>query len=877
MGGFIQQSFVKYPRVQLKNYISFCLLALETVDCGGKLFTSTEIRRILQNLFSPQASVHLPVSKLHLYTIRSSELACRELEEVTLATLRTQEFDFRMDEWLEAWRIYCMLGKGTQKMESVLNKSQNQVNIKAVNALRHGPRSHSQTPRQPPTQEIQDEYFRPERRDYKPPHAFIYYRREDSYDHIFSLFLKSCEFIRRHCKVLAASKLVLHFIVKTIANRRSLIASISVTNLVNIVGIHSIALLGLATHCCFLLKQASTFLVPHTYNHIAQVFDDLNFQNSGDKWLFRACMEDATVQKCPKSNLPQLTNDILELLQLILDVLLGRCNKHFYVLRYAIRSEYCLQNGEAKHCLILVLTLFGNLASSSFWSDQQLHDYQREISAALMQLPNLTTLQSLKQARNIFLSSDNLSGSFLALSQLLDRGGHLLRFTVVQKQKMFPKLELAQFVLRQLPQRPMMSIHQQLQQATPVNHPPPPSPSATSSQSPIKFLQGEPQLSETESSTNLGVLQKLFPEPQSLPSPQQVESVSDPHQMFSQAVQASFDWRQMPVAQAHPLTAQFSALDSSYEMQATVGWSPWQQEHLVSEPQTPQTLRSMSYPEPEGEEQDEQESEIVPNIDDEDIWEAFASKVTVGESQQVGELQTTDPTFTGGGNIRDHSMIDENLCRFCGVPLIQPKVAQHPVENWEDDMLESEEVEGEGELAGPMPVDTSVETYQAHVESEHHKTQERLYTEFSQEVNDWQYSEKKRELKTILDECKEFDEAMIERDLDLVLTDIKNELERNEKRIEEIRRSCDWASGLLEVQTTMVSRMKLLIDQGRQEQKKTEQLAIKKELVEEAPENLLQEDTYDAPEEIEQAGPPNMEGEKTRKRMKKKHHKKNRK
>jgi len=319
---------------------------------------------------------------------------------------------------------------------------------------------------------------------------------------------------------------------------------------------------------------------------------------------------------------------------------------------------------------------------------------------------------------------------------------------------------------------------------------------------------------------------------------QKVEPVSDPHQMFSQAVQASFDWRQMPVAQAHPLTAQFSALDSSYEVQATVGWSPWQQEqHVVSEPQTPQTLRSMSYPEPEGEEQDEQESEIVPNIDDEDIWEAFASKVTVGESQQVGELQTTDPTFTGGGNIRDHSMIDENLCRFCGVPLIQPKVAQHPVENWEDDMLESEEVEGEGELAGPTPVDTSVETYQAHVESEHHKTQERLYTEFSQEVNDWQYSEKKRELKTILDECKEFDEAMIERDLDLVLTDIKNELDRNEKRIEEIRRSCDWASGLLEVQTTMVSRMKLLIDQGRREQKKTEQLAIKKELVEEAPEN----------------------------------------
>jgi len=43
---------------------------------------------------------------------------------------------------------------------------------------------------------------------------------------------------------------------------------------------------------------------------------------------------------------------------------------------------------------------------------------------------------------------------------------------------------------------------------------------------------------------------------------------------------------------------------------------------------------------------------------------------------------------------------------------------------------------------------------------------------------------------------------------------------------------------------------------------------------EEGPEDQLQEDTYDAPEEIEQAGPPNMEGEKTRKRMKKIHRKK---
>ena len=335
----------------------------------------------------------------------------------------------------------------------------------------------------------------------------------------------------------------------------------------------------------------------------------------------------------------------------------------------------------------------------------------------------------------------------------------------------------------------------------------------------------------------------------------------------------------MPVAQAHPLTAQFSALGSSHEMQADVGLSPWQEEqHAIIAPEMPQTLRSMSYPEPEGEEQDEQESEIVPNVDDEDIREAFASEVA--EGQQFGESRITEATAIGGGHRSDHSMIDENLCRFCGVPLRQLKAAQSSVDNWEDDLLESEEVEREGKLAGSMPVDTSVETYQDHVESDHHKTQERLYTEFSQEVNDGQYSELKSELKKILADCKAFDETMIERDLDLVLTDIKVELDRNEKRIEEIRRSCEWRSGLWEVQNRMVSQMKSLMDRGRQEQKRTEQRiqqTIKMQLVNEAPDDLLQEDVYDAPEEIEQAGPLNMEGEKTRKRMKKKHHKKTRK
>ena len=922
-GGFLQQSFTNYSPGELNEYVLLCLLALDTVDCGGKLFTSTDIKQSLLNLFSPQAAVHLPVGKPHLDTIRGSELAYEQLEEVAAATLRAH---FKMDPWFEAWRIYCAFGKGTQKMKSVLNKSQRRVTSKAK-ASRPRPTSDSQKPEtlhQPPTQEIQDENSRSEK-GYKPPPAFVYYAPKKNYNHIFFLFLKSCEFIHSG-EVLSASKLVLH-IVKTIANRTSLASTISVTNLVNIACIHSIALLGLATRCYFLLKQPSTILVPHTYKHIAQVFDDLNCQSQGDKWLLPACMEDATVQKCPKSDIPQLIHDILELLQLVLDLLLGRYNKNFHVLRYAIRSEHCLLSGEAKHCLILILTLFGNLGYSRFWSDQRLHDYQGEIFAALVELPNYQTLQSLKQAQNIFSSVSNVSGSFLALSKLLastDRGVHLHRVTVVHKQK---KLELTPF-RQQLPQRPMisMSIHQQL---TLVNPPPPHPPSANPRQLPIKPLQGGSH-SDAEMSTDLRVLQKWYPEApsqsppgsthmqsppgsthvqsppgstpmqsppgstpmqsppgstpmqspgstpmqsppgstpmqsppgsthaqsppgstpmhsppgstpmqspmhlppgstpmqsppgstheQSLPGTHEqsppvstpMQSLPSPHKTFSQAVQSS---HQMPVAHAHPLTAHSSTLGNSHEVQATVGLSPWQQEqHVVSTPEMPQILRSMSYPEPEGEEQDQDE-----NIIDE----------------HFGELQTTEATAVGGGHVHDHSMIDENLCRFCGEPL-------------------------------------TVRTYQDHVESDHHKNQERLYNEFSQEVTDWEYSQMTSELKKILNECKAFDEAMIDSNLDLVLTDIKNVLDVNEKRIEEIKRSCDWRNGLLEVQSKMVKQMESLIDRGKQEQKRTEQ-----QIEQATKEQLLQEDLH---EEIGQAGPVSMEQEKAKQRLKKRQYKKNKK
>jgi len=839
-GGYLQQSYTTYPPRELKTYIDFCLLSLEADSCGSKLFRSVDVTRILQNLFSPQAAVYLPVSKLHMYAIRSSELVNKVLEKEIAAALGTRDADFKMNQWLEMWRISCLLGKGTQRIESVLNERQRLENNKVKSATQA---------------------------TYKPSHTSVYSSREKKYQHVFSLFMKSCALICSDCKVLTASKIVLHFIVKTIANRKSLASSISVGNFVNIVCIHSIALLGLATHCCFLLKQPCTFLVPHTYSHIAQVFDDLNCHTQGDKWLIRACMEDVNIQKCSKSNLPQLTKDILELLQLVLDVLLGRYNRHFYVLRFAIRNLTCLQNGEVKHCLILVLTLFGNLAfRGSFWSDEQLHHYQREINAALEQLPEqLPEQHPLKHVQKIFASSANVSGTFLALSQLLasgDRSSHLQRFTVVQKQQKVPKLELTQFLLlrQHLPQRSMIPINQQLHQPTTV----------------------QPQSPLTASLPR--VLQKLFPgdslqpQPESLSvqplaSPQQLQPVSDTVQMSSP--QGSFDWEQVQVAQAHPLTAHslgsYENLTLQQEDQPETQSST--KTDMTSAPvagttELPGIQRSMSYTEPEGEEQEE-EYEHGPDIQDPDIWEAFE------ESQPNPKSPTTESTIIGVSFTRNYSMIDENFCRFCGVALRQPNVVLIPtVESWEEDEVESEVVEKEEESVTPTAVNNSVATYQDHIQSDDHKLQERLYAEFSKEVNDWQYKELSIELKKIQEECESFEEHAVDLELDSAMTAIKVLLDKNEKEIEDFRRSCEWKAGLWHIQNVIVDQMESLVHRGRKEQKRVQEKIqrMQKEKLDNTPqpETLLEEeDTYDIPEEIEHATPMDLEGEKTKKRKKK--------
>ena len=502
--GHLKRSYSAYPSGELKSYLQYCLLSLEVSQIEEKYFPPTIIKTILLNFFTPQAAMYLPVGRLHISMIRDSSLACKLLEGEAADVIG--DGNFRLDEWLETWRIYCILGRGVQRLESVLTERARLVNVRAgktdskskqgtqgreqelsgsvsstqENAGTDTDGNQKETTQvekkttaecdsaQVPCVHAEDEQRRrlpspddsePCTKSYKPPFAYVYNAREDRYDHVFLRWLKSCALIKSESRVIVSAKIIVRHFCHIIADRRNLRRTISVANLINILTVHSMALLAIALQCRQKLKcsPSSTVIVPNTYPHVVQNFDDLNCQDSADKCLFRACVEE--VQQGEKDNsLSKLRQDAFELLGLILNFLIGKYKRCFTLLRFAVTQKHSLQNAEADYCLVLALTLFGNLAGAGFFSGIQVLDYQKSLCEALSPLARLPEPQHLKQAQSLFASASDVAGTFLVVSHILSvagRSGNLVQFKLSQKSGKV-KSEFAPISLQHLPHVPFL-------------------------------------------------------------------------------------------------------------------------------------------------------------------------------------------------------------------------------------------------------------------------------------------------------------------------------------------------------------------------------------------------------------------------------------
>ena len=428
-GGYVLESYkMKYSRSSIYDYLKLCCLGLEISAFSSGAIDAEYILHLLSNILTPAAMLYLDVTKRQMQWIATCA-ASSLLEQY--ATTKLQNFD--MNNWLEAWRILSIIGnKSLVKFWSQLKQYEEHINSLS---------------------------------EHKIPKTYVL-DISGKYVHVFSMWIRSCELIQKEQRVVASSKVILHYVLKPFIHHRDIRRTLSITNLVNILIIHSTALLSVTALCNHLLGKPSHVLIPESYLSILNVFDNIGrLANKECIGVFKASMNDDRVMKAyyRQHAVLNLQREITPLLWEILNSLLGISKRfqYFRPLEHSMQSEMCIKRGEARHCLVLVLILFGNLTEiDQQCTPDKLLSYHTCINSALQVLNNCNhrEYQTLQKAYTILSSSANATGFFSAIGHIInvaDPQEKLVRISVKTRPEW--RFDFNQAHTREYPARSLLS------------------------------------------------------------------------------------------------------------------------------------------------------------------------------------------------------------------------------------------------------------------------------------------------------------------------------------------------------------------------------------------------------------------------------------
>ena len=363
----------RYVSVHI-NWLEYCYILQQSTD--------GPIRQLL-TLFSPNVSPHLPPGLLHLKLVQSSTLVCESIFKWLLRTLgvmATSEGS-KADVWLMLWKASCIVGKGGEELRTLVKDLAHKVDDNDVVPV---------------------------------PYLFL-----DRYIHQFDFWLQSCDLICNHGEIIASAESVIKYFLPHIAVTAKRGSQVMVMNVVEILSIHSIALLGVIMRSQHRLSgKAPVFVVPRLYECVIETFDELNTYGRGGYRLLEACVHQADI--CPEGDLKRLSSNALQLLRHSLDLLLG-------VLRFSLCDPKLLSSGFSCHCLILSLTIVANLVPLPRHDPTLLHRFVEIIRVSnVVGCPHYIT-----DAYNIMSVSD-WSRSAFKLIQTLTNKYNLARPGLVQ-------------------------------------------------------------------------------------------------------------------------------------------------------------------------------------------------------------------------------------------------------------------------------------------------------------------------------------------------------------------------------------------------------------------------------------------------------------
>lgn len=186
----------------------------------------------------------------------------------------------------------------------------------------------------------------------------------------FGEWISFCRLIRGRTHALRAINILTRYI-ETVARRPSIQTQISINNTVFMMGVGTVVLYCFLK-CCV---PHGTIVVPQVLLNMMECFDRVNCQEKGEKTVFESCFNTSKIINVHKHNLTVIKN-----IERIFQVLIGAYRQNFSVLRTVASST---QNFSAVTCIVLGLTLLGNMSLLNFYKPRDLFYYQSWIWHAL--------------------------------------------------------------------------------------------------------------------------------------------------------------------------------------------------------------------------------------------------------------------------------------------------------------------------------------------------------------------------------------------------------------------------------------------------------------------------------------------------------------
>ena len=385
----LQESYLEKvdKQTHLQAYLDILSSLFEMKELGNKHISFDVVEAVL-NVLTPQATCYIQslgpdvqhessnhMSMFPLF-ILSPELNLALYNKVQ-ATLISPDEALNINDWLELCRIQSFTKIGLWEIRKALKPC-----VERVNWYRYG--------------------------GLEIPPFYVYKPQNNAYNHLILEWLYVCGNVKKK-RVYSACTVCVYSVVCHIASQQLLWETISVSNLLNIVTVQLVAILTMLGICSIRTGNPANIYVPLSYFNIIRVFLGM----VGAPNLVQSCFDDTLRDR--KVNLFQLQNKVVHLLRIILQVVLGKYNIAFNLLKIVTSTKKCLFSHEAEHCLVFVLILMGNLGLFHNVSDTELYYFRCQICESI----KCCKKPIIRQVYEIFSTSSELSGCFRAANIIL--------------------------------------------------------------------------------------------------------------------------------------------------------------------------------------------------------------------------------------------------------------------------------------------------------------------------------------------------------------------------------------------------------------------------------------------------------------------------